>query len=450
MDIVQKKLKKNIVILGAGFAGLRCALELEKLSKKDEKFLRDFNIVLIDKNSYSLYTPSLYEVATTAKADASGRILKKIITVEIEEIIRYKNIKFVQGEISHIVLEKNMIRFKDDTLMPFEYVVLALGAEPNYFGIEGLKEHSISLKWLPDAIRTRNRVREIFLKKKDKENIKAVIGGSGPNGIEVAAELPGYLRELNKIYGRDVGIEIIIIDGAPTVLNGFGEKVSQKAAERLKEIHIGTKLNFFISKVDEKNVYLKPASASKEADSGNTADAKAMAVEEESLEYDLLMWSGGVKVNSILQTANAKKERNGKMEANSNFECIDPDTSALVSDKIFAIGDNSCFHHPTLKRPMAGTARVAIEEAKIAARNLYQKAKGNKTRIPYMPEKDFPFSIPIGGKYAITKYKGILFTGFSGWVLKQAVELYYLYSITDKISVCKEWWQGIKIFSKND
>ncbi len=441
MDILSKKLKKNIIILGAGFAGVKCALDLEKLAKKDKSLSSNFNIVLIDKNNYHLYTPTLYEVASTAKADASGSVLKKVITTPIENIVKNKNIKFLQGEIIDIDFKKRTVDFSDQTVINFEYLVLALGSKPTYFGIEGLKEYSLSLKWLNDGIRIRNKIRNKFLEKRNGEEIKIIIGGSGPNGVEFSAELAGYIKELNNIYNKKIEANIKLIDGSSHILPGFEHNVVKKALKRLEYLNIKTINGFVILKVDKLRVYLKQLPPSNEPRENFTP-------EEKTEDYDILIWSGGVEANSLLMHIDMSKEKRGRIETNQFLGCLPPDKHLDVAKNIFAIGDNSCFYDPKTQRPVPGTAKIAIEQAKIAAKNIYNLI--NKKPKELYKIKPLPFAIPIGGKYALTKWGPFLFTGFTGWIIKQLIELYYLYSVTKKASVIFNWWRGIRIFSKND
>lgn len=435
-------MKKNIAILGAGFAGAKCALELNKKSKHDNSFLSDFNIVLIDKNNYHLYTPTLYEAATTSKADASGYLLKKIITTPIEEITLNTNIKFIQGEISGINLESKTLVFTDKTTMPFEYLVFALGAEPSYFNIEGLKEYSLALKWLQDTIKIRSKIRSKFIEKGNDENFNIIIGGSGPNGVEFAAELAGYAKELNDIHNKKVATNITMIDGSPNALFGFPTNVIKKAEKRLKLLGIKMINGFVISKVDAQKVHLKKIPPP-------NAPQEGFVAEERSENYDVLIWSGGVEANSVIGKMGMPREKRGRVEIDNALKCTQADKHLDVAEKILAIGDNSCFYDPETKRPIPGTAKVAIEQAKIAAENIYRSIK-QKPKILYK-HKNYPFSIPIGGKYAITKIGFFTFTGFLGWLLKQLIELHYLIAISNnnKLAIWR-WIKGLRVFSKND
>ena len=134
--------------------------------RRQKSLFKEYNIVLIDKNNYHLYTPALYEVATAATDDASPINLKRQSSPPIEEILKNKRIKFIQGKIANVSAQTKTIYFDDHTSFNFEYAVFALGAEPAYFGIPGLKENSIPLKWLENGIEIRSKIRRKFGEKK--------------------------------------------------------------------------------------------------------------------------------------------------------------------------------------------------------------------------------------------------------------------------------------------
>ena len=179
--------KKNIVILGVGFGGVACAIKLNKLMRQRPALLRDFNIVLVDKKNYHLYTPALYEVASSAADDGTPLNLKKVIVTPLEEITRGTSIKFIQGTAIKVDVAKKEVRFDDDTVMEYEHLVLALGSEPAYFNITGLKEYSIHLKSFENAIHIRSVIRKKYEEKQNGAEINIIVGGAGPAGTELSA-----------------------------------------------------------------------------------------------------------------------------------------------------------------------------------------------------------------------------------------------------------------------
>lgn len=435
MDEPQSSLKKNIVILGAGFGGVTCALRLNKLALKYHSLFGAFNIVLIDRKNYHLYHPTLYEVATTASDDGMPLNIKKTITTPIEEITRGTSIKFIQGAISGLDIRNKEILFDDATPLRYEYLVLALGSDPAYFGIPGLKEYSIPLKSFENALHIRSAIRKKYDQRQNDGSINIVVGGAGPAGVEFSAELIGYIKRLNKKSGKNILPRVILVEGAPDILPGFSKRAVSIAHARLVKVGIEIKSSSLISKTDEHSIHIKSSAPS------NTAP-------EEMIPYDALIWTGGVEANALTRVVNLKEEKRGRIEINDCLQCLAPDQHLDIAENVYAIGDNACFYNPQTKMPIPGTARVAIEQSKIVADNIYREIAG-RTKVKYA-FKNYPFAIPLGGKYAITQVGPILFVGFSGWALKQLIELYYLFSITDNWQSFQRWWHGIEIFAKND
>ncbi len=446
MDIQRIVLKKNIIILGAGFGGSACSRSLEDIRQAHPSSFHDFNIVLVDKKNYYLYTPSLYEIATTAADDAAPLALKRAAGIPLEDIVARTAIKFVQGNITNVDLAKKTIAFEDGTTLSYEYLVYAIGSEPTYFDIPGVKERAISLKWLEDAICIRAEVKRKYDTKLSGENFAVVIGGGGPAGIEVAAELIGYIKKLNIKTKKSVSCSPIIVDGSTRVLPGFDDFTVTKATARLLSIGVRLKCGFVIAHADEKAVYVKPAPPPPSA--AETMGQEQSAAEE-ALPYDLFIWGGGVQAASVPSGDCLTKEKRGRLETDQCLSCGAVGENLAMAKNVFAIGDVACFIDPKTKRAMPSTAQVAAAEGKAVAHNIYRAIEG-KPQIPFTPKAAYLFVIPVGGKYAIAKIGPIRFSGFSGWVFAQLVELYYFYSVTRNPAVIRRWWRGITIFTRND
>lgn len=433
MDIQRAQLKKNIVILGAGFGGVACALKLERLFRKKPALFHKYALILIDKRNYHLYTPALYDVAATAADDGSPLDIKKAVATPIEEIIENARITFIQGRVLSARVGEKKIIFDDETVLPYEYLVFALGAETTYFDIPGMKKHAIPLKRLDDAIHIRATIRKKYEEKSGEGEIAITVCGAGPTGVEFAAECAGYIKKLNAKRHASVRLALTIVEGAPTILPGFDEWTARKAGARLETLGIRLYTNRRVSRADEKAAYITSSASHN----------------EERLPYDVLIWSGGVQAVSILTPGDISLEKRGRMETDHFMTCISPDAHMDIGRNMFAIGDNACFYDPDTHRPAPSTARLALEQGKIAARNIVRDILG-KPRIPFRLRR-YPFVIPLGGKSAIAHIGPLRLHGFLAWAFHELIELYYLWSITnDNWKAVKRWWRGIEIFSKND
>lgn len=414
---------KNIVILGAGFGGLHTAMKLGKASK--EKNLKNYNIILIDRNEYHTYTPTLYEISTTSKEVANYIDLQSVNTFPIKTLLQNLPVDFMCADISKIDSKKGVVHLKNGRRIPYSYLVVALGSETNFFEIKGLKENSLELKSFHDAVMIRDRIWTAVSSAKSTSKIDIVIGGGGSTGVELASEIGSWLKQL-KETGKACKTSITLIDAKPRTLSRFSKKVSKKAKNRLDRIGVQVLPNSRIESVTRKKVNLQ---------------------NKKEVPYTILVWAGGTKANKIIQTLPFKKDK-GRIEVHKNLVCQPENTNLRIYGRIFAIGDNICIYNPKKNAPYPAVARAAISQANTAASNIIREIHGQKT-INFHPT-NYPYIIPIGGKYAIARIGPITISGLAGWLLKGLVEINYLFSIMPNRKAFKVWIKGLFIFIRND
>ncbi len=414
---------KNIVILGAGFGGLKTAFDLAKGLRR-HGLEKEYEISLVDRNSYHTYTPTLYEIATTSKETANYVGLKNIVAFDIARLTGGSGINFIKAEIKELDLIGGDVHFANGTSLRCEYLVLALGSEPNYFGIPGLKENSLAFRTFIDALKIRDSVLELV---SANENSKILIGGGGSSGVELAGEIEEWLGEIKKEPGKHTA-EVVIIEGGPTVLPGFSPKVISLARKRLEKLGVVLKLNEMIEKVIAGKVMLKGGG-------------------EET--FDLLIWAGGIKASPIASSLPLKIEQRGRIEVAGAMECLPQSPDLKLYGKIYGLGDLICFYDQRTGKPIPGVARAAILQAGIISKNILNEIRGIKNRAEYRP-MTYPYVIPIGGKWAIAQIGPVVLRGLKGWVIKGLIELNYLLSIMPWWQAVKIWIRGLLIFIKND
>lgn len=414
---------KRVVILGAGFGGLRAAIVLGKKSK--ELGRRGYGITLIDKNRYHTYTPLLYEISTTSKETANYLDLKSVATYPAEGVLLGFPIEFIQGEVRNIDLANKKIELEDRQI-EYEYLILALGAETNFFDIPGLKENALELKSFNDALKIRDAIWERVLSAESDEAVDIVIGGGGSTGVELAGEIQEWIAQLKK-EGHLCRTSVTLIDVSSTVLKGFEEKIIKQATARLKKLGTNLLLEERVIKVDDGKVFLE---------SGRIAG------------YDVLVWTGGVKANSIIEKLPLKKEKQNRVAVTGELLCASEKPNLEIQNKVYGVGDIVCVHD-TNGEPVPMVARAAITQGTIAAKNIINTIRGGRASLQYNPQ-NYPYIIPVGGKYAIAKCWSFTVAGFLGWVLKGLVELNYLFSIMPNVRAFRIWLRGLKVFIQND
>ncbi len=402
------KAKTTVVILGAGFGGVRTALTLKKLVKK-ACLSEGCEIVLVDKNRYHTFIPSLYEIASAA-AHISKETLFSRVNILIKDIIGQKKIRFIKAEVNNININEKFVEFTDGGGQDFDYLVIALGAQTNFFNIAGLEKWALKLKDFTDALRIRDAIQADGLIK----NI--VIGGGGATGVELAAEIRKALKQ------NDTAITII--EGDKRILPSFPQKISDIATTRLRSLNVNLKLGNYIKEVHANELTLD---------------------NDEHVSFDRLFWSAGLKGLDFFQSLPLQKEKNGMLTVTDCLHPIGENSSPI--NYIYAIGDAMLFKD-SKGNVVPWTAQKGIYEGKKVAYALMRDLKGLK-EIKCYPEK-LRFIIPIGGKWAIAHLRHLTLTGVLGWGLKNIVELKYLLSILHFYRAIHYWLKSMFTFMEND
>ena len=254
---------KNIVIIGAGFGGLRAALDLEKKLR----WRTDYQIIVLDRRAHHLYTPLLYEVATgyfekeTSECEGLLKAGACMLLERLPSIISRRKIKFLPCDAASIDPAGKTVLCSDGERVPYEYLVLALGSQVDYPPIDGLKENAIALKTVDDALHIRRLVRDYIDRRRAgaEEKVSVVVCGAGATGVELSAELTGFMRQQmvrgNLAYGD---FSITLVEATGRVLGPFSKQVSSWALARLHRLGVKVMLDTCVKRVEKGRVVLAP------------------------------------------------------------------------------------------------------------------------------------------------------------------------------------------------
>ncbi|MGY4385897.1 NADH dehydrogenase [Pedobacter sp. UYP24] len=399
-------LTKKVVIVGGGFAGLN-------LAKKLADNLQ-FNVILVDKNNYHFFPPLLYQVST-AFIEASN------ISYPFRRMFQgKKNLSFYMGGLTQVNPELNTIDTENGSI-PYDYLVLAMGTETNFFGLENVKARALPMKSIDDALHMRNHV---LLKLeeavratniRDKERLgNVVIAGGGPTGVEIA----GMLAEMGKnIVVKDYPTakhaqgKIYLVDSGDTLLGPMSKNSQDEAYKVLKELGVKIHLNTVVK---------------------DYVDDKVILGNGETINSSTLIWATGViakAVNGLPPEVIARGRRILVNEFN------------LVNgyDNIFAIGDQS-MQTTDLKFPNGHPqlAQVAIQHGKLLAKNLDNIING-KLLIPFEYNDKGSMAIISKFKAVVDLPKGF-FKGFFAWLVWLFIHIIPIAGFRNKAKLAFNWF----------
>lgn len=417
--------KKNIVILGAGFAGIRVA---RILSKKLD--LNRYELFLVDKKSVHIYTPDLYEVASNFHQEITEQCLidlKETVATQITTIIDPKKVHFIQSEVKKIDAKKKKISLSGKKSLNYDILVVTLGSVVNYQGIEGLEQFSYPVKSMDDAVLINCHLDSYFRslwKKEIKKDVMITIGGGGVTGVEFGSELVAYLRKLSKKYKYPLEhIHVQVVQGSDELI-GAGKQVSEIALKRLKKRRVNVLFGFYIKKVEANQITLEAREGKK----------------KKKIRSDMLMWTGGVKPNPVVAAALGDEKFKGAISVNEQMQSV-------KHKMIFAGGDNAAFMNREGERA-PWLAQAAVEQGTVIAENIL--ALTERRPLKSYKLRTYPMIIPIAGQFGIVKMGPFVYKGWLGWAVRRLTDLNYAMSILPFGKAFKKWRRGNKVFIEND
>ncbi len=342
--------KQKVVIAGGGFAGINLAL---KLSNKT-----GFHVTLVDKNNYNFFPPLLYQVAT-------GFLEVSSISYPFRKLFqKKKNISFRLGELREVVPEKNKILLSNGELF-YDYLVIATGADVNYFGSENIRNNALPMKTIDDALDIRNYILQMLEEATiadnaaEKEKLSTiVIAGGGPTGVEIAGMLAEMRRHwMKKDYPEMTmeNIDIYLISGSAELLSPMSVSSQKDTFKALIKMGVKIKLNAHVKDFANDLVML---------DDGAIIKTKS------------LIWAAGVIPKVIAGMPAGSYGRGNRL-------LVDAFNKVKSSDNIFAIGDASLqTTDAKFATGLPQLAQVAIQQGKNLAHNLLAHSK-NKPWKPF-------------------------------------------------------------------
>ncbi|TSC67314.1 MAG: NADH dehydrogenase [Parcubacteria group bacterium Gr01-1014_66] len=404
---------KRIVIIGAGFGGLTAALTLARHSLARHAY----QILLIDKNPYHLYTPALYEIAALPQEEKPASTLKTVVTIPLDTICaRHHGLTFLQDALVGIKERESCVILRDTGTIKYDYMVLAFGSQTNYFNIPGLTQYTCSFKNFTDAIRIRNKIASVYAA---QSSIKVIICGGGASGVELAAECANYLTTLASHQNSRYTHQIILVEAAQKILPGFHEKLRIRTEKRLKKLGVILKTGSTVKRADTRTLFLN---------------------DETQIPFDICIWTGGIQGQDPVEKLNIKLSAKKTLFVNMYLE---------ITPRLYAIGDIAEVRHPRTNQILPASVPVAEAEAKSVAYNIIASVQGNPQR-PFMPWQQYPFILALGKKYALADLVVCRISGSPAWILKLLVEFRYFLFLLPLPRALMLWYKNIRAYAAND
>ncbi len=414
--------KKKIVILGGGFAGVKCARQLESYFGNNS----EIELVMISEDNFLLFTPMLPQVA-------SGMIETRHIVMPIRAIC--KKTKFYEGRIKNVDPFGKLVTLwgtseKRGFSVHYDYLVVALGSETNFFGMADVEKNAYTMKTLNDAVMLRNRVIDVLEQAENETDpilrnsfLTFVVVGGGFAGIETAGELMDFLLDARKHYPtiHKGDIHVIVLEALPMILPGFNEKLAEFSKQKMIERGIDIRLRTAVTSFDGTEVTIKSLDENpKDPMDGSKIDV---------IRTKTLIWTAGVTPVNTIKRSMFKTDK-GKVIVNDFLEV--PEFPG-----VFTIGDCALFMDPKTNRPFAPTAQLAEAQAKIAAHNLHALIKNlEKKKFEYHSKGQMAI---IGKRTGIATFLGINISGFLAWLIWRNVYLSKITLPDKKIRVFLDW-----------
>ena len=405
------RLRKRVVIVGGGFAGLNAARKLGGATGLD--------VTLVDRRNHHLFQPLLYQVAMAGLSPAE-------IAAPIRSLLSgFSNVQVIQGEVSRVDAAAQRVH-GDFGELPYDFLVLASGAQHAYFGNERWERFAPGLKTLEQATEIRRRVLTAFeLAEREhepelrKQHLTFVIVGGGPTGVELA----GAIGEMSRFtLARDFRAidpaltRVILVEAGPRILPSFTEALASRATRDLESLGVQVWTHSLVTDVDESGVRLR----------------------DERIRTDTVLWAAGVRASDLGATLGVPCDRQGRVE-------VGPDLTIPGHPEIFVLGDLAHTKGAT-GAPLPGIAPVAMQQGRYAARAILGVLAGR-------PHEPFAYVdkgqlATIGRRRAIAQIGSVELAGLFAWLTWLLVHVYYLSTFKNRLFVLIQWAWSYLTFAR--
>ena len=398
--------KPKVVILGGGFGGLAAARALYKTA----------DVTVVDRHNYQTFLPLLYQVSTAGLAADH-------VAYPIRGALRKTPVKFRMGSPISIDHKNKEVKLDSSELLKFDHLIVALGSVTADFGIPGVKEFTLGMKTVSEALTIRAEIMRRFedlCRFEDDTKLSITVIGGGPTGVEMAGAIAELIRGPLKSDQANAAahINITLIEAGPRLLPPFAPSLSARTKKDLEKLGVKVLLNAAVKEVEHRKIVLKDGAV---------------------IPSEITIWAAGVKGSDAMAQLNLPTAGN-RVAVDSTMQVKNYPNIWALGDIAAAIGKDG----NTL--PMV--APVAIQQGKFIAKQIMRLTKNQKLEnFKYLDKGSMA---TIGRNKAVVQVKSLKISGALAWLIWLWLHLFYLLGGRNKIGTMADWTWNYLTFDRGN
>jgi NADH dehydrogenase len=398
--------KPKVVILGGGFGGLAAARSLYKTA----------DVTVVDRHNYQTFLPLLYQVSTAGLAADH-------VAYPIRGALRKTPVKFRMGSPISIDHKNKEVKLDSSELLKFDHLIVALGSVTADFGIPGVKEFTLGMKTVSEALTIRAEIMRRFedlCRFEDDTKLSITVIGGGPTGVEMAGAIAELIRGPLKSDQANAAshIDITLIEAGPRLLPPFAPSLSARTKKDLEKLGVKVLLNAAVKEVEHRKIVLKDGAV---------------------IPSEITIWAAGVKGSDAMAQLN--------LPTAGNRVAVDPTMQVKNYPNIWALGDiAAAIGKDGNTLPMV--APVAIQQGKFIAKQIMRLTKNQKLEnFKYLDKGSMA---TIGRNKAVVQVKSLKISGALAWLIWLWLHLFYLLGGRNKIGTMADWTWNYLTFDRGN
>lgn len=364
----------RIVVLGAGYGGLTCFLELQ------EHLRGGCDLLLINGDRYHWFTTELHTYVAGEDEDA--------VRIPLSRVIARPN-RLQVGRVVRLHPAERQVELDDEERVDYDLLIFALGSEPEYYGLPGVAEHGLIVGNWQSAGKAREAIANTVAERRTAgEPARIVVAGGGLTGVEVAGELADQ-------YGEQVAVSIV--EAGPEIMAGFAPELVRTARQVLEGKGLSLQVGNPIARVEPGLIWFKDGA---------------------SFAFDLLIWAGGVRGSHLLAEAGLATTPKGRGQ-------VDDYLRAVGRPEIYLVGDSAAFVDPATGREVPPSGQAAVLMGRSVGQNIVRLLRG-QPEVPFVPKLRGSFA-SLGRAEGVGQIGTEQFTGMPAMVIKNLIEAHHVW-----------------------